>query len=93
MLTPGLLDYLNGEAVAIEQVCKRLIVGDVSQLTDVKMLVVDKALSYVDVQFYWDLAMGLTAVEISDDLLNMVVDLFTTVHSHAFVKGYMEKYK
>jgi len=79
--------------IAIEQVCKGLLVGDVSQLTDIKTLFMDKALSDVDVRFYWDLAMGLTPVEISDDLLKMIVDLFTTVHSHAFTKGYMEKYK
>ena len=79
--------------IAIEQVCKCVLVGDVSQLADIRTLVVDKALSDVDVRFYWDLAMGLTAVEISDDLLKMVVDLFTSVRSHAFTKGYMEKYK
>ena len=55
-----------------------MLVGDVSQLTDIRTLVVDKALSDVDVRFYWGLAMGLTAVEISDDLLKMVVDLFTS---------------
>ena len=76
--------------VAIEQVCKSFLGGDVSQLTDIRTKIIDKALSDVDVQFYWDLAVGL---DISEELLKMVVDLFTIVRSHAFTKGYMEMYK
>ena len=79
--------------VAIEQVCKSFLGGDVSQLTDIRTKIIDKALSDVDVRFYWDLAVGLTAVDISEELLKMVVDLFTIVRSHAFTKGYMEMYK
>ena len=79
--------------VAIEEVCKSFLGGDVSQLTDIRTKIIDKALSDVDVRFYWDLAVGLTAVDISEELLKMVVDLFTIVRSHAFTKGYMEMYK
>jgi len=80
--------------IAIEKVYKSCISGqDASQLSDIKSTVTDKVLHDVDVKFYWDLAVGLTPVEVSDELLQMVTDLFLTVRSHAFTKGFMEKYK
>jgi len=44
-------------------------------------------LSDVDVRFYWDLAVGLTAVDTGEELLKMVVDLFTIVCSHERLYG------
>ena len=32
-------------------------------------------------------------MEVGDELLQMVTDLFLTVRSHAFTKGFMEKHK
>ena len=54
--------------IGIEQVCKSFLGGDVSQLTDIRTKIIDKALSDVDIRFYWDLAVGLTAVDISEEL-------------------------
>ena len=77
--------------VAIEKVYKSCICGqDASQLGDIRNTIADKVLDDVDVKFYWDLA---TPVEVGDELLQMVVDLFLTVRSHAFTKGFMENYK
>ena len=56
-------------------------------------MIADKVLDDVDVKFYWDLAIGLTPVEVGDELLPMVIDLFLTIRSHAFTKGFVEKYK
>ena len=53
----------------------------------------DKVFGNVDVKIYWDLAVGLTPVEVGDELLQMAIDLFLTVHSHTFMKGFMENYK
>jgi len=32
-------------------------------------------------------------VEVGDELLQMAIDLFLTVHSHTFTKEFMENYK
>jgi len=42
------------------------------------------------VKFYWNLTIGLTSVEVGDELLQMAFDLFSTIHSHAFTKAFVE---
>jgi len=79
--------------VAVEKVCKSIFTGDSSQLSDVKHLILEKALEDVDVRFYWDLANGITSTEIGDELLKMVIDVYTTIRGNAFTKGFMEQYK
>lgn len=78
---------------AIERVTRFLLKTDCSQLSDIKQTVIDKAIDDVDVRFYWDLAVGMTPLAVSDELLYEIIDLYTTVRGHSFVKGFMEKYK
>ena len=35
----------------------------------------------------------MTSLSVSDELLHEIVDLYTTIRGHSFVKGFMEKYK
>ena len=79
--------------VAIEKICRNEFDGDASQLSDVKHVILDKALDDVDVRFYCDLAIGMTCTEVGDELLKMAIDLYTTVHGNPFAKGFMEQYK
>jgi len=42
------------------------------------------------VKFYWDFTIGLTLVEIGDELLQMAFNLFLIIHSDAFSKAFVE---
>ena len=60
--------------------------GDSSQLSNIKNVILDRALDDCDVRFNWDLTIGKTSFKIGDDLLKMVIDLYTTIHGNAFAK-------
>jgi len=79
--------------LAVEKICQKEFDADSSKLNDGKHSILEKAQDDVDVKFYWDLAIGLTSTEIEDELLRMVIDLYTTVRGNAFAKGFMEQYK
>lgn len=56
-------------------------------MSDVNHTISDKALDDLDVKFYWNFAIG---IEIADDLLKMVIDLYTTANGN---KGFMNQNK
>jgi len=61
--------------IAIEKVYKSYISSeDISQLSDIKTTITVKMLGDGDVRFYWDIAVGLTAVEVGNELLQMVIE-------------------
>ena len=80
---------------SIEIVCRTVLTlgTESDKLTDIKQTITDKVVDDVDVRFYWDLAIGMTSLSVSDELLHEIVDLYTTIRGHSFVKGFMEKYK
>ena len=62
------------------EVCDEVLYSSrFSTVSDIKRMIADKVLDDVDVKFYWDLAIGLTPVEVGDELLPMVIDLFLTI--------------
>ena len=79
--------------VAIEKLCWDVFDGDSSQFSDVKNVTLDRALDDYDVRFYWDITIGKTSTKIGDDLLKMVIDLYTTIRGNAFAKRFVEQYK
>jgi len=56
--------------IAIEKVYRNYMCGqDASQLSNIMSTITNKVLDDVDVIFYWDLAVGLTLVKVSNELL------------------------
>ena len=78
---------------SLEIVCRTVLGTECDKLTDIKQTITDKAVDDVDVRFYWDLAIRMTSLSVSDELLHKIIELYTTVHGHSFAKGFMEKYK
>ena len=78
---------------SIEMVCRSVLDKECSKLSDIKQTIAAKAMDDVDVRFYWDLAVGMTSVTVSDEILHQIIDLYTTVRGNSFTKGFMEKYK
>ena len=67
------------------EIVYRTVVGtECDKLTDIKQTITDKAVDDVDV---WDLAIAMTSISVSDELLHKIIELYTTVHGHSFAKG------
>ena len=58
-----------------------------------KDLLISKITSDEDIQFHWCVAAAAFGKEEGKILLNMIIELWVTVHGFSFVSGWLEQFK